>query len=326
MNFRKLILITAAFVSVAVSCKKDEDTEAKPYIQGSMEVTGLPEFVAPHQKCTMKVKGAIHPEGKEIGYCWKVSPVMSKYDTTRYENGLNKKGEPSDGSFTYTFKDSLATYTIYCYAFATGYSSNSTTTYTTVVKTGKDGSITGIEYPAANFTTIGTQIWTVANESKGEGGSFRNAEVMANIFGRYYNYEQAKAACESLGTEWKLPTKEDWEVLESYTKEHADLGKTVAAALMGPASFNGILMWEYWPTVGKITNGTGFSAIPVGYANLATGSYSGTYEYAAFWTSTEVEDDSNMAYYKYLICDQPDLYEGKADKNSFGASVRCIMK
>ena len=94
-----------------------------------MEVTGLPEFVAPHQKCTMKVKGAIHPEGKEIGYCWKVSPVMSKYDTTRYENGLNKKGEPSDGSFTYTFKDSLATYTIYCYAFATGYSSNTTTTY-----------------------------------------------------------------------------------------------------------------------------------------------------------------------------------------------------
>jgi uncharacterized protein (TIGR02145 family) len=99
---------------------------------------------------------------------------------------------------------------------------------------------------------------------------------------------------------------------------------TVASALMGNSTFNGTEMWEYWPTVGDITNASGFSAIPAGYANISSGYISGAYEYATFWTATPVEGNNDEAFYTYLICDQPDLFFGKGDKNSFGASVRCI--
>ena len=313
MNFRRLILIAAAVASM-VSCKKDDDTEVMPSLQGDMEIIGLTEFIRPNQTCTLKVKGAVHPEGKEMTYSWKVSPSMTKYDTTDV--------------FIHTFSDTLQTYTVVCTAAADGYISNSDTKYTTIVKGGRNGSITGTGYASdASYQLIGNQTWTTANSDEGEGTPFRHAEVMAGVFGRFYNFEQAKAACESMEGSWTLPSKEDWEILESYIKSSSDMGKSTAAALMlQDAKFNGVLLWEYWPAVGDITNKTRFSAIPAGYANILSGSFTGTYEYAAFWTSTEVEEDSSMGYYKYLICDEPDMFTGKADKESFGASVRCIRK
>jgi uncharacterized protein (TIGR02145 family) len=85
-------------------------------------------------------------------------------------------------------------------------------------------------------------------------------------------------------------------------------------------------MWQYWPAVGNITNKSGFSAIPAGFANLESNIFSGQYEYATFWTATEVEGNSKEAYYRYIICDEPDVFTGKGNKQSFGASVRCIKK
>jgi uncharacterized protein (TIGR02145 family) len=318
MDFRRIILIIAAAAAVITSCKKDEEDEAKPFIKGTMEIEGLPEFITPAFKCSLTAKGAEHPEGKDISYSWKVSPGMDKYDTTDV--------------FNYVFPDSLCTYTVYCNAFATGYTSNSTFAYTTAAKAGKDGSITGIDYQSEildgkyYYGTVGEDTWTFNNLAEGNGLGFRKSEVMAEVFGRFYSHADAVAACESLSGDWVLPTKEDWEKLETYVKSNPSSGKSTAAALMGDASFNGTLMWDYWPAVGDITNSTGFSAIPVGYANTKTGNFTGTYEYAVFWTSTSVEDDDTMAYYKYLIFNEPDMFTGKADKESFGASVRCIRK
>ena len=85
-------------------------------------------------------------------------------------------------------------------------------------------------------------------------------------------------------------------------------------------------MWEYWPNLGTITNASGMSIIPSGYANLSSKSFEGIYEYATFWTSTVSESNENLAYYKYIYRDQPDVFTGEADRKSFGASVRCIRK
>lgn len=313
MKFRRLIFIAAMISAAAISCKKDDDAASMPSLQGTMQIQGLPEFISPRQVCTLKVKGAVHPEGKEMGYYWKVSPSMKQYDTTDV--------------FIHTFSDTLQTYTVYCYAFASGYSSNSTSTYSTVVKGGKNGSLTGDGYnPEASSIAIGSQTWTPANVSSGEGLGFRNADVMADVFGKFYSFDQAQKACEALGADWKLPSLEDWDALEEYIRSQ-EMGKsTVAPLMLKNAKFNGTEMWEYWPAVGDITNQTGFSAIPAGYANISAGSFSGVYEYAAFWTSTSVDDDDTMAYYKYMICDEPDMFTGKADKASFGASARCIRK
>lgn len=331
MNFRRLILITTALAAAVISCKKDDETESLPVLQGTMQILDLPEFVVPGQVCTLKVKGAVHPEDKGLGYYWKVNPGMSSSDTTRFENGLDRYGKESDGTFVHKFptaSDSLLTYTVTCYAFASGYSGNSTSIKTTLVKSGKDGSVRGEGYPSETGTsTIGSQTWTSSNLTAGEGMPFRNAEVMADIFGRYYSFDQAEAACEALGSDWKLPTLEDWDIMEKYIGSDPEAGKSTAAALMlKDATFNGAAMWEYWPKVGEITNAYGFSAIPTGYANISSGTFDGSFEYSVFWTADSVEGDDSLAYCKYLISNQPDLFTDKADKSSFGASVRCIRK
>ncbi len=347
MKFQRLFYIGAMLLALA-SCKKDEDSTVLPSLNGRLRILSLPEFIEPGQTLTLKPSGVTHPDGKEVGYYWKVTPTMTKYDTTRYTNGLDKpdaSGQPSDGAFTHKFSDTLKTYTVYCYAFASGYSGLSASSYTTVVEGGKDKSIKGITFPSESVETedgtyyygqIGTQTWTFNNLcEKGTdedlGLPFRNAEVMSDVFGRYYNYADAAAACAALpGDEWKLPTEEDWNILENYIKKStasdSGYGHSVAAALMGNATFNENQMWGYWPNVGDITNSTGFSAISAGYANTDSGNFTGAYEYAMFWTATENPDNASQAYCKYIICDQPEIFTRTSDKDSFGASVRCIKK
>ena len=345
MEFRKLLYITALILAVC-SCKKDEETATTPGLNGTLKIVGLPEFISPEESITLSPEGAVHPDGEKLGYYWKVTPGMSKYDTTRYTNGLDKpddSGKPSDGSFTYTFSDTLRTYSVYGYAYAKGYSGLSSVSYTTVVKPGHDGSIQGIGYDKIAdgslyvrhmpyyYKEIGKQTWTLNNMAVRSGLPFKNAEVMSEVFGRFYSFDEAIAACDSLDTEtqnWKLPSIKDWETLEAYisgeTGESKPYGKSIAAAMMADATFNGTELWEYWPAVGDITNSSGFSAIPTGYANISAGNFDGNFEYAVFWTSDQATETE--AYYKYLICDQPGIFTSKGNKKSFGAAVRCIRE
>ena len=327
MYFKRIIIALVLTVAV-ISCKKDEETSITPSLDGYLMIEGLPEFVAPNETDSptplteyhLEAKGVSHPDGGEIGYYWKVIPSAPSPCTTKI--------------FTYKPTDTLQTVTIYCYAYADGYSSSYAISHATVVKGGLDGSIKTPGFPSENilpgenyYTTIGAQTWTANNLSEGDAGiGFRNSEFMSDVYGKYYNYDDAMSACQALGTEWQLPSKEDWKTLITYIKGSMGANTTVASALMGNSTFNGTGMWEYWPTVGDITNASGFSAIPAGYANISSGYFSGAYEYATFWTATPVEGNNDEAFYTYLICDQPDLFFGKGDKNSFGASVRCIRK
>ena len=330
MKIRKLIYMVAIAVA-AISCDKDETTETLPSLEGTLKISGLQEFIHPKQTLTMTIsEGVTHPEGGEVRYCWKVSPSMSSYDST------------DTPSFTHTFSDTLQTYTVYCSAYADGYNSTSSINYVTTVKGGKNGSIKGIDFTNNTFsvgdtvyyyTEIGEQVWTMNNVMTQTAGlAFADADIMSDVFGRFYNYEDAVAVCESLPTDgtyqWKLPTRADWDILETYVKglvesDKDKYGRSVAGALMADATFNDSNLWEYWPAVGTITNSSGFSAIPVGYASMLSKAFKGVNEYAIFWTADE---DGDMAYYKYLIYNQPDVYTSLGDKESFGANVRCIRK
>lgn len=331
MSFRRFI-IALGLAAAVLSCKKEEETSITPSLDGYLIIERLPEFASEGQTCSLDVKGVSHPDGGEIGYYWKVVPSAPQACTTK--------------TFNFTFTDTLQTVSIYCYAYAEGYSGSSAIASVTIVKGGINGSITGIEYPSENVTTedgtyfykqIGTQTWTLNNlaeKSSGTGAAigtgYRNYDVMSDVFGRYYNYNDAVAACESIGEGWYLPTLDDWNVLKEYisgqTGEVAGYGKSVTAAMMGNAAFNTQTMWEYWPSVGDMTNASGFSAIPAGYANIKSGQFVGVHEYTAFWTKTPVEGSEKEAYCVYMVCDQPDLFNGGRDKESFGASVRCIKK
>ena len=363
-----------------ISCNKDEDTTTAPSLEGSLKIEGTKIFIGADKTSrtiTLKPSGGVHPEGKTLGYYWKVSPIMTSYDTTRYENGLNKIGEKSDGTFTYEIKDSLGTYTIYCYAYASGYTGLSTYTYTTVVRggvqpegsdievsitnTGVADSCTPIEGTDYYYTTIGSYDWTannMADESKGT--AFLGYDAMSGVFGRYYSYNEAKLLCANLpadgGNAWRLPTDEDWVNLvknittdakgEFSAEEHKDIywnnktnGKpSLAARLIADGYFNKEQLWTYWPEVGTPVNTSEMAIIPVGYANLGitpdvplksnypAALFEGTYEYAAFWTADEVENNTDQAYYRYLFTKDPHLMIGKGYKEAYGASVRCVRE
>jgi uncharacterized protein (TIGR02145 family) len=324
MNFRKLIYISAIILA-AMACKKEEETTVSPSLSGTLMIEGVPEFVAPGNVLTLTPKGVQHPDGKKIEYSWKVSPSMTEYKTSEV--------------FSHTFSDTLRTYTIYCSAEAEGYSSLSAVTYTTAVAPGPNGSIQGIRFKDIAedsvyvrhmhyyYKTIGKQTWTLNNMAVRSGVPFRNADLMSEVFGRYYNFNEAKAACDSLDTaeqNWELPSMADWETLASHVTGTPTYGLTINAAMIAPATFNGVKMYDYWTIIGNITNGSGFSALTAGYANTVSKGFRGEQEYAVFWTADEATESEG--YYKYLIIDQPGLFTGKGDKASFGASVRCIRK
>ena len=354
MSFRKLTSITFIIAAAlcTLSCKDDDETTVPPSLSGTLDFD-LPQYILPETVIEMVPSGVTHPDEGELGYYWRVSPSMKKSDTTRFENGLDKNGNPSDGSFTHKFSDTLQTYTVQGYAYAKGYSYVSKTSYTTVVKGGIDGSITNlwlkdrpffkegdIIYP---YVTIGSTDWLCRNVADASAGApFANCKAMGDVFGRYYSYEEALEVCPE---GWQLPTEADWlEAAAAAGAEGAQAYDTiegVAAALMGNGYFNESLMWEYWPQVGDITNTTGLSFIPTGYAMLGAkaafpqenayldqrypqAQFKGYSEYAAFWTADLVEGSEGMAYYRYLISEVPDLMVSMGDTKTFGASVRCV--
>lgn len=344
----KSIIITAVIIMAAAACKK-EDESSIIYVDGNLKFN-IPEFINPKATIKMTPSGLTHPDGGEIGYCWKVTPSeMARYDTTRFWNGLNKKGEISDGSFTFTFPDTLCTFTIYCIAFSEGYSSSSISMNVTSVNPQINTSITDAGFSMSDnrriyvdnipffYTTIAGLDWFRQNLWNTETGiPFRNGEPMDGVFGSYYSYEDAINACPE---GWRLPTDQEWSAMAQEVLGVEDEDFThkeipgIANKLMANAYFNGTKLWEYYPEVGKITNKSKLSMIPAGYANLGTetsdgkypyANFKGDYEYAAFWTADMAEE--GMAYYRYIYCKQPDMLIGKGDIKTFGASVRCVRE
>lgn len=351
MSLRKLnpVIWVAMAMIAAVSCKKDKDDELSPTLNGTLYFN-VAEYVSPGYVATMTPKGIKHPEGKGIGYYWKVTPGMTSADTTRLENGLNSQGHESDGSFTYWFPDTLGTVNVSCYGFAKGYTSSYASKYVTVVKPGVNGGSitrTGIMSPDKHIEADGIKYYYVRHNgldwfrnnlaNPAYGAPYVNSDAMSEVFGRYYSYEEAMKACPE---GWRLPTDAEWramaESINSKSKaDEYEVIPAIAADLMVDALFNSNTMWEYWPEVGEITNSSRLAILPCGYTNLGAQAENGSYpaaaffglnEYATFWTADMVGNEQGMAYYRYLITDQPGMQISKGDVNSLGVSVRCVRE
>ncbi len=349
MSFRKLntLFLIAGTVLAMVSCKEKEETVTSQYLSGSLSYVVEP-FVLAGETVKMTPTGLINPDKEAIGFYWKVTPDMTKNDTTKFLTGLDADGQKSDGSFTYKFKDSLATYTVTCTGFAKGYSSSSVSYYVTTVNPELDGTITGsgISGSDPKFTYFGIDYyyveyggldWMRNNLANMDSGiAYVDSDVVSSIFGRYYSYEEAVKACPP---GWRLPTDEEWRKMAVEVNGGKVAGpykaiENIAAEFMGDVHFNMEKMWTYWPEVGDITNGSQLAIMPSGYANLGEkkdgkypdAAFTGLDEYAVFWTSDKVESDESMAYFRYLICDQSSMYSGKGDVKTFGANVRCVRE
>lgn len=340
MKLNKLCLALLAVLSLTIvpSCKdKDEDT-TKPFLDGALNFE-VEDYILINSTVTYEASGAVHPDGKEMGYSWKVAPEMSKPDTIKLEA---QTGIPN--KYTYKFKDTLRTYTITVSAFADGYYAISKSKTVTLVDPRLHGTIKDADIWVDNpymtdprdnkkyyITTIGKQTWMRENMAYAKMGvPYKHCTAMEDITGHYYTWEEANKVCPE---GWKLPSNEDWMILMNELghkcEDKFDTFKGVAGDLMVDASFNGEKLWEFWPEV-KITNKSKLALLPFGYATLDNDKFEGSSEYAIFWTSDSVDSgERKVGTYRYLVNidkGNPNMLLGTADPKLFGASVRCIKK
>lgn len=331
MRLERIALIGLTLLTGILSCKKDEEETTYESFSGSLNFS-VPRYVSRSSTHVLVPSGAYRSDGGGYGYYWTDS-IDSYKDTTRYEGGTG------DGAYTFVVpKDTLCTMTVTCYIFAKGYSTTALSRYVTIVNPLQGGSLTmdGIDLSTVFFTDtrdrrqypsrlIGSHYWMTKNLAYAEAGvPMEYCDVMTYPYGRYYTWEEAQTVCPP---GWHLPSGEEWldlAVAAGAADARADATFAgVAGNLMVDALFNRERMWEYWPQV-KITNRSGFSAIPTGYATMTddTATFYGNLEYAVFWTADSYNDEQGL--FRYINLKQPDVMLGSGHKDSFRASVRCV--
>jgi uncharacterized protein (TIGR02145 family) len=313
-------------------CNKNEEDEVLPSLDGYIYTVVYPylrQMPPEHDESVpgIRIEGVTHPEGGEIGYYWKISPTMEKYDTLDAGSNLisfDRMLEKLGGTLT-----EPGEYTLISCAYAKGYYSTSQALTFYIVDPAVNGSLTatglliGIDgsdtvtdvrdskenkyytMPSGGIQWMRNNLaWT------GAGIPLYDCEVMSYPFGRFYTWEEAQTACPE---GWRLPSAAEWDAFGD-----------VAGDLMCNARFFDEPMWEYWPQV-KITNSKLTSVVPSGYAVKGDyNSFTGFKEYAAFWTADADPEDASMAQYRYINVNHPEIYKASADKATFCASVRCV--
>ncbi len=338
MKFSKISLFALLAVCLVLpGCKKDSDT-SKIYLDGSISLS-MPSFVAPGYTKTFDIEELMtlsRDDDGTIGYYFK-DPATSVYDTLVLADGTVRKRY-----YTVEIPDTLGKLSLTLGAFTDDgiYYGSSAAVSFTVVKAGLDGkgSITGFTRYLADgsftdprdgrlyyTTTIDGTEWMRHNLAwEGAGIAYGSCDVMSDIYGRYYTWEEAQTACPE---GWTLPSDEDWVAVGRVYGSDAASGKDLkglAGNVMENLYFNGERMWEFWRGV-KITDKSRLSVMPSGYFLIRDEVYTNDAlnEYAVFWTSDKVEEDGVM---RYIFQDQDTVYRGLMSTTDFAASVRCIRK
>lgn len=302
---RKSIIFTVILAGILSipACKKTESTDETPSIQG-LSISEAVPYVAVGEElvfyaATSKLSVSKGSMPSAIGLYWQVN--TAKKDT------LTRNIKSENPVFKYR-ADTLGTYQIACYAFANGfYSSSAISSFKAIDPV---TALTGTESsPIAN---IGGKDWTASNMDDSDSGiSYKNADVVDTVFGRLYTWEEAQDVCPD---GWHLPTAAEWDALGNE-----------AGDLMAPAIFLGNRMWE--PALGQeITNNTGFNALPVGYLDTTASvdKFRRFGEMAAFWTASDSATDANLAQFRFILYDNPEIMKGNGSKTSLALSVRCV--
>ena len=342
MDYRRILAAAAAiFVALgATSCKDDDDdTTSSDYLDGSISFV-LPAFIEPGDVYTLTPTGVSRLSTDDcedgLGYCWSIDPIATANDTVRYESD----GPEVKPDYTLTVPDTLCTITVTCTAFANGYYSSSADVSSIIVRaSGEERSLQGVKYEGTKvfkdardgkeyrYTAVGDREWFVDNLAyESAGKPFFNAKAMTDVFGMYYTWDDAVKACPD---GWRLPSNSDFMALHNTicsdveTDDMADFYGN-AGDCMADAYLNETKLWEYWPTV-KITNKTGLSMLPTGYAQISEDgafAFTGSSEYFTCWVSDEYNAEKGC--YRYIYTDKPNIMLGAAGKKDFATAIRCV--
>lgn len=332
------IVVLAAAALVLAGCKDDKE-ETKEYLEGYLTLS-MPEYVAQGYTKKFKIDSLATvkaPDGSGVGYYFQNSSISEK-DTVMLANGSYAPGHP-DGVYTCSVgsKTGNASLTLVAFGSSDYYTRSAKAEYV-IVNPAMDGtgSLTGFNRSEDEYQFTDSRdgkkywckdfagtTWMTQNLGwRGKGAPFCNSEVMADVLGQYYTWNDAQTACPQ---GWRLPSDEEVKAFAASfgaTEDENDGLCGVAGAFMADLYFNGTALWPYWPNM-KITNAASMYMIPTGYAVVSDGRYgfSKMASYSLFWTAGEME---GKGIYRYIYEDQDVLMLGLGSKDSFAAPVRCV--
>ncbi len=338
MRFRPIFLLLATVLVLASACREKEEEE-KTYLSftGSPELT-IPPFVRTGETLTLTPKKLVSRAASDTktalpGCYWYISQ-LDRRDTTRFE------GDPASVPATLTFQvpDSLRTLTFMCAMFAEGYTNATTTVSCIAVRTkGGYSSLQGVDLPVTSFVdardsrryhyaTAAGLDWMAQNLAyAGKGHSYFDCEVLDDLFGRYYTWNDARQCCPE---GWRLPTNADFLALNNAYASPAETDpkatfKRGAGNHMANAYFNTTRMWEYWPDV-EPRNTSGLSFLPLGYLSMQDTDHvhMEMLKYALYWTADE--KDQEQAWYRSIYMKYDTISCEAGYKDYMALNVRCV--
>lgn len=161
----------------------------------------------------------------------------------------------------------------------------------------------GNSYPIASMPD--GKIWLTKNLRVEEEGSYCYDTLKQNCaqYGKLYVWQAANTACRKLGSEWRLPTNEEWRKLVNH------FGGIVGEPGDGTQAFR------------LLTDSTQFN-IRLGGGREPDGSYRRINAHGFYWSATETDSAQawlyNFAKGPALLNAHPDIDKRRA------ASVRCV--
>lgn len=173
---------------------------------------------------------------------------------------------------------------------------------------------------------IGFYCWFKENLNRSVAGSWCYQDISSNcdVYGRLYSWDvimNGEASSNSVpsGVQgicppgWHIPSDAEWNNLVN------QLGGFESAG--GKMKQTGLLLWS--PPNNAATNTSGFTGLPGGGRN-EDGSYDYLGDYGCFWTSTEWDFNTDMAWYRWLHNSDPEVGSYYFYKQNGGFSLRCV--
>ena len=253
------------------------------------------------------------------------------------------------GSFTCSLTGLTAATTYYIRAYATkstGTTYGSQITFSTLI-TPVYGTVT--DYDGNTYATIkiGTQTWMMENlktthysngdpvphvtdnsewlnlstaTEKGAYCNYNNDEANVATSGRLYNWYAASDSRNLAPDGWHVPTRTDWDVLESYLG--GIIGSSTVVGIGRKLKETGT---AHWLTPNPADNISGFTALPGGQ-RLGSGHFTNMGAFGYFWSSSMM---AGWAYYRILNYNTEDIVWFITAPNPdyyrvLGLSVRCV--
>lgn len=321
MTDKNWIKIASLFMVLilAFACKKDPETDDKLYLEGSL-VTNIPTHLIAGQNLVFNAEGITKPTDS-LTYKW-VSKGFSV--DSLFGQQITLKAPIKPGSYNISIYVSRPRYTTKTQSYdIIVIDANSDESFGGVIKGNKifEDIRDGAKY---HYVTIGSLDWFTFNLNwKGTGNTYLLVDALGDVYGRLYNWEQAKSACPQ---GWRVPNNQDWEEFAktlnggntiSFDSKWASFGSKVSAK----ATLNTVNMWKYSPNF-QYLNQFGWNALPAGNSTGSFRTFLNKGSYATWWSADQKDQDN--AYYRYIYFDSPDFPYNFASKSTFGASIRCV--